>query len=51
MRLREAVHPSRCAVMPLTALPYIEFILEKLMAALSQAWECSHPANEADPAS
>jgi hypothetical protein len=38
MRLREAVHPSRWAVMRLIALLCIEFILEKFMAAPSQAW-------------
>jgi hypothetical protein len=37
--------------MLLTASLYIEFILEMFMAAPSQAWEGSHPANEADPAS
>jgi hypothetical protein len=50
MRLREVVHPSRCAVMLLTALPYIESILEMFMAAPSQAWESSRLGSEADPA-
>jgi hypothetical protein len=44
------VHRSRWAVMSLTAWLYVEFILELIKAAPSQAWERSHPASEADSA-